>query len=165
MAFIVGEALSSAGLTAVLSGGGAATIYSAADYQSNDLDFILDFRTSAEAAAGVMVTLGFRSENRLWRSDRTPITVEFPAGPLAIGDRILTSWVELEDLGRTLQIISPTDCVCDRLSAFYQWNDWSSLEQALAVTRRAKVDLDQVEQWSKEEGALTKYAVFRSRLV
>ena len=43
LAFIVCTALDRKGATAVLTGGGAATIYSAEAYKSRDLDFVLSF--------------------------------------------------------------------------------------------------------------------------
>lgn len=63
-----------------------------------------------------------------------------------------------------LRILSPTDCVKDRLAAFYHWDDPQSLEQALMVAERRRIDLKEVERWSKVEGNLNKYNVFIKRL-
>ena len=60
--------------------------------------------------------------------------------------------------------MSPTDCVKDRLAAFYHWNDRQSLEQAILVSRRQAVDLKEIRRWSLKEGMAEKLAVFRKSL-
>ena len=56
--------------------------------------------------------------------------VEFPAGPLAIGDDDLVEPVELR-VGRTrVPALSATDSCRDRLAAFYHWRDLQSLRVA-----------------------------------
>jgi len=60
--------------------------------------------------------------------------------------------------------MSPTDCVKDRLAAFYHWNDRQSLEQAILVSRRQSVDLKEIRRWSLKEGMADKLALFRKSL-
>ena len=60
-----------------------------------------------------------------------------------------------------LKLLSPTDCVKDRLAAYYHWNDRPSLEQAVLVCQNQSVDLDEVERWSKSEGKGDKFKLFR----
>lgn len=67
---------------------------------------------------------------------------------------------EGEDL---LHILEPTDCVRDRLAWFLFGNDYSALEQALAVAARHPIDFDLVERWCQVEGAGAKYEMFRRR--
>ena len=38
---------------------------------------------------------------------------------------------ELKKRNKILKLLSPTDCVKDRLAAYYHWNDRQSLEQAI----------------------------------
>ncbi len=54
----VSQALTDAGITAVLTGGGAVSIYSTNRYQSCDIDFVT--AASRRELAAVMSTLGFR---------------------------------------------------------------------------------------------------------
>jgi len=63
-----------------------------------------------------------------------------------------------------LKLLSPTDCVKDRLAAYYHWNDMQSLGQAVLVCRAAKVDLKEVKRWSMLEGMGGKFELFRSAL-
>lgn len=55
-----------------------------------------------------------------------------------------------------LVLLTPTDCVKDRLSAYYHWHDRQALEQA--------VDIEAVRQWLEQEGMHEKFAHFRGAL-
>jgi len=61
-------------------------------------------------------------------------------------------------------LLSPTDCVKDRLAAYYHWNDEQSLDQALMVYKENQVDLGEVERWSLNEGMEVKFKVFKESL-
>jgi hypothetical protein len=164
-AFIVCTALPEAGTIAVLSGGGAATVYAPDAYQSRDLDFVLGFWSALAGEPEAPLTqLGFQGIGGTYHHPLTQFTVEFPAGPLAVGNETITHWSTLHEGARVLHILSPTDCVRDRLAWFMFSNDYSALDQALAVAKRHPVDLVAVRQWCKVEGELKKYEVFESRL-
>ncbi|HNM37262.1 MAG TPA: hypothetical protein PKI33_09370, partial [Anaerolineales bacterium] len=64
----------------------------------------------------------------------------------------------------TLRVLSPTDCVKDRLCAFYFWNDLQGLEQATLVTKSQKVDLKEIKRWSKVEGKVKEFKAFTENL-
>jgi hypothetical protein len=165
LAFIVCNALDDAGTKAILSGGGAATVYAPEAYQSNDLDFIFEYwSTVTRPSAQPLFDLGFVQQGQSYVHPRTPLIVEFPSGPLAIGDELITKWDTLRDGDLVLYILSPTDCVRDRLAWFLFNNDFSSLEQALAVAKHNPVDLDVIERWCAREGELGKYQTFADRL-
>jgi len=51
-----------------------------------------------------------------------------------------------------LRLLSPTDCVKDRLANYYYHGDRQSLEQALLVAKTTPVDLGEIERWSAAEG-------------
>ncbi len=63
-----------------------------------------------------------------------------------------------------LRIISPTDCVKDRLAAYYRRNDLQCLEQAVLVAEAKAIDLDEVERWSRVEGKLGEFRAILNRL-
>ena len=65
---------------------------------------------------------------------------------------------------QTLRVISATDCVKDRLCAYYFWNDQQGLSQAILVTRNQIVDLNEVRRWSKGEGKEREFEIFREKL-
>jgi hypothetical protein len=47
---------------------------------------------------------------------------------------------------------------------FYFWNVRQGLAQAVLVAESQKVDLKEVEQWSKTEGKEREYGVFKNEL-
>jgi len=167
LAFIVGTALEKAKQTAVLSGGGAAQIYAPDDYRSRDLDFVLSFFSSDSKSRTALEDLGFQRIGRNMVHAVCPYTVEFPPGPLSVGDDTLTVWDTLRRDELVLNIISPTDSVRDRLAAYLHWNDLGSLESALAVAKAQKdrIDLGLIEDWCRREGGEPKFVVFRKRLL
>lgn len=164
VAAIVCSALDAAGHTAVLTGGGAATVYSSGAYQSRDLDFVFAFWSEVAVPEAPLLDLGYRREGRSYVHPLSPLTLDFPTGPLAVGEDLITRWETLNVENRKLHILSPTDCVRDRLSAFYHWNDFSSLEQALLVARQRAVDLEVIREWSVREGCADKADLFLARL-
>ncbi|MCK9378418.1 MAG: hypothetical protein M0P73_20045 [Syntrophobacterales bacterium] len=62
-----------------------------------------------------------------------------------------------------LRIISPTDCVKDRLAAYYHWGDRQSLEQAVLVAQDNEIDLNEIERWSIAEGKLSVFQEIKKR--
>jgi hypothetical protein len=64
----------------------------------------------------------------------------------------------------TLRVVSATDCVKDRLCAFYFWNDQQGLAQAILVAESQNVDLKEIRRWSKTEGKEKEYEIFESQL-
>lgn len=65
-----------------------------------------------------------------------------------------------------LYVLSPTDSCRDRLASFLFWNDFSGLEQALAVfhARANEVDLNVIQDWCRREGHSQKFGLFASRI-
>jgi hypothetical protein len=64
-----------------------------------------------------------------------------------------------------LRVISPTDCVKDRLAAFYHWGDNQCLAQAKMVCENNSVDLMEVARWSKAEGKRVEFDGIRDLLM
>jgi len=63
-----------------------------------------------------------------------------------------------------LRVLSPTDCVKDRLCAFYFWKDQQGLTQAVLVAKSQKVDLKEIKRWSKTEGKEQEFEIFKKKL-
>jgi len=164
LAACVSSHLKSAGIQAVLSGGACVSIYSSNAYQSYDLDFIENVPTPAKKLREIMAKLGFVPKNRYFVHPDTPYFVEFPAGPLSIGDEPTTGIVERNYETGVLTLISPTECVKDRLAAYYHWNDRQSLRQAEVVARCQSIDLAEVERWSRHEGKAAEFVEIRHLL-
>lgn len=164
-AFVVGTALENAGVEAVLSGGGAATVYAPDVNQSQDLDFILGFWSSLGLPDKCIRGLGFVPKNGIYEHADTRFTLEFPKGPLSIGDEVVTTWNTLREGDMVLNILSPTDSVRDRLLWFFSYNryDFSALEQALGIALRQEIDLPRIKAWAIAEGATERFGIFEAR--
>jgi hypothetical protein len=143
IAALVCSTLDQNGVRVVLSGGSVVSIYSDNEYRSYDLDFIQTGLVRKVDSA--MQALGFEKQGRHWRHPRTPYWVEFPPGPVGVGDMIVTEFAERATRLGVLRLLAPTECVMDRLAGYYHWNDLQGLEQALAVARRHPVDLGRIE--------------------
>lgn len=156
----VARALAAAKIRAVLTGGACASLYSRGQYQSADLDFILQSAVTAEQLDAAMESVGFHREGNCYRHPHTPFFVEFPAGPLGIGAEINIRPVVYKIGEVEVRALSATDSCRDRLAAFYHWNDRQSLITAVQIARHGKVNLRTVRAWSAREDASEKYSEF-----
>lgn len=152
------------GIRVTLTGGACVTIYSDNKYQSLDLDFVEEIPVTRRKLKRSLGEIGFHEENRYFRHFDTEYFLEFPSGPLSVGEEPIHEISVIDFPTGRLRLISPTDCVKDRLSAFYHWDDRQSLEQALLVARDREIDLLQVRTWSEREGELKKFERFFSIL-
>jgi hypothetical protein len=148
--FDVCTALDRAGYTVVLTGGSAATFYAPDAYQSRDADFIITVR--GDGGAKVLANLGYTQRGGTYEHPENPYALEFPRGPLAVGDDLIDTWETMRRKNRILHILSRTDCVRDRLVWFYAHNDLSSLRAAIGVAASGPVNRDLIAQWSLREG-------------
>ncbi len=164
LAAIVSTTLEAAGIIAVLSGGAVVSIYTNNEYESRDLDFISSASTSRIAAA--IAELGFKREGRMFSHPSTPLFVEFPTGPLAIGDELIreTEVGEKRTAAGTIRLLTPTQCVMDRLAAYFHWNDRQSLDQAVMVALSQGVSLAKLDAWARREGMTEKLRKFKQEL-
>ena len=162
LAAIVSTTLEAAGISAVLSGGAVVSIYTNNEYESNDLDFISPASTNRIAEA--MAALGFARHARMFSHPLTPLFVEFPAGPLAIGDELIREVGEKRTAAGTIRLLTPTQCVMDRLAAYFHWNDLQSLDQAVMVASSQKISFAKLNAWAKREGASEKLEKFKQKL-
>jgi hypothetical protein len=163
VAFHVCTALEGASVTAVLTGGSAATFYAPDAYQSRDIDFVITvWAPNAERA---LLDAGFTRDIDCYVHPDTVFPIEFPQGPLMVGDDHIRTWNTVRRDSEVLNVLTPTDSCRDRLAAFLFWNDFSGLEQALSVCRaRSDVDLDAVRSWCRRTGHLKKWQLLKARL-
>ncbi len=163
LAAIIVRKLKEHGISAVLVGGALVSIYSSEKYVSKDLDFITsaDHRDISKA----MRELGFEAKGKDFVHPKSAFSVEFPAGPLALGNDIP---VEPEGkkviAGVTVKMLSPTQSVMDRLAWFYHFNDRQCLDQAVLIAQEQPISRARVIEWSKREGAGSKLDVFLKRI-
>jgi hypothetical protein len=161
----VSLALRVGGIRAVLTGGASASLHSDGAYLSHDLDYIVQGRFTQPQLDRAMASAGFERQSDMYVHPDSRFFVEFPRGPLAIGDDDLVDPIELRVGRTTVLTLSPTDACRDRLAAFYHWHDRQSLETALKIARRRKIDLAHVKGWSEQEGRLEQFEEFRRLLI
>ena len=151
-------------INVVLSGGSCVSIYSDEKYVSMDLDFVNAGFTKRAAIRDAMEALGFSEENRYFRHPDASLLIEFPSGPLGVGEEPVKQIDEITTATGVVRIISPTDCVKDRLAWYYHDNDMQCLEQAVLVAATNKVDLQEIERWSGVEGKRDAFAAIKQKL-
>ena len=164
LAAYVQDSLEEEGIRVVLSGGSAVSFYSIDKYVSKDLDLINTHFAKRSKIKSVMEKLGFQEQGRYFVNSETQFFVEFPDGPLSVGDEPVKEISEFELATGTLRVVSATDCVKDRLCAFYFWNDQQGLAQAVLVAKSQNVDLKEIKRWSKAENKEREYEIFKSKL-
>jgi hypothetical protein len=164
VAAAIADTLRKARIRAVLTGGACATIYSGGEYQSEDLDLILQFSPTQRALDEAMAKAGFIRRVDYYEHPDTQFFVEFPRGPLSIGSDTSVEPAELPVAGVRVVLLSATDSCRDRLAAFYHWKDRQSLQTAVAIAARHPVDLEGIRSWSVREGASRGFEEFMGDL-
>jgi len=165
LAAVVCDALERHGLTAVLTGGACVMIYAEGKYVSRDLDFVLSPSDRLRAVETALAELGFRAAGRVYVHPDVDMAVDVGnRWPLAVGQEILRLPPRRAVSGYYLRMLSATNCVKDRLAAFYFWGDQQALEQAILVCRARRVNMREVGRWSRAEGHGAGFAEFRREL-
>lgn len=161
LAALVCQSLEDAGISVTLTGGGCVATWSEGKYVSRDLDFIEEGPVPRGRVRAVLENLGFEERKKYFVHPASQFFVEFPTGPLMVGDERIEAVERRDTPTGSLRLLSPTDCVKDRLAAFFHWNDRQALEQALLVARAQDVNLKEIRRWSKAEGESAKFETFR----
>lgn len=157
--------LQSKGIDTVLVGGAVVSIYSEGAYQSGDLDFILT-NYFVKNLKETMAEIGFiKQKTRHYiHPECAHLFIEFPSGPIEIGDdtNIIPDVLEVE--GQKIKLLTPTDCVKDRLATYIYFKNRVGLEQALLVAKKHPINLSRVEEWCVRENSPEVFEEFKSYL-
>jgi hypothetical protein len=149
--------LAERGIDVILTGGSAVSFYSGDLYVSKDIDLVIALFSRRPRIERAMMEIGFSKVDRYYEHPDTEFLVEFPGGPASVGEEQIRKIHSYELHTGTLRVISPTDCVKDRLAAYYYFNDQQSIKQAKLVIQNQDVDLDEVSRWSEAEGKLEEF--------
>ena len=145
----------------MLTGGACATIYSDGAYLSHDLDFIIRAGGNRAALDKTMAAAGFSRSHDRYVHPATAFFVEFPRGPLSIGEDADITPSRLKIGRTTIPALSATDSCRDRLAAFYHWSDRHSLRSAVEIAIRRRVNMTTIRRWSEREGHQDRFHEFR----
>jgi len=162
----VAEALEKAGIRAVLTGGACACIHTGGEYESEDLDFLIQSAPSQAKLDEAMASIGFERRDDQYFHKETRFFVEFPAGPLGIGRDLAIKPIRIPvgSKGSRIRALSATDSCRDRLAAFYHWADRQSLRAAVQIALRNRLDIMKIRAWSAREGASEGFTRFLREL-
>jgi hypothetical protein len=164
LAAFVQSNLREEGIDVILSGGATVVIYSDGEYVSMDIDLVNAQFARVQEIEDAMEKIGFSRLGRHFEHPDTDYYVEFPPGPLTVGDRTIEDISEIAFETGSLRVISPTECVMDRLSHYYHWGDRQALAQAVMVAERNSIDLAKVMEWSESEGKMAEFSQIKARL-
>lgn len=152
LAAFVCDHLANKGIHVVLTGGACVTLYTENRYQSLDIDLVNMDGVGISQIAGALLEIGFIEKGLLFEHPDSDFTIDILAPPLSLGSSGVHEVSEMEIGGHRLRCLSPTDSVCDRLAAWFFWDDEQALEQALLICMSQHVNLDAVRSWAESEG-------------
>jgi hypothetical protein len=166
LAALICECLSAEGVRATLSGGACAEIYSNSRYVTGDIDFVVNYVSpdNDKKTAMVMKRLGFEKSGRIYINQNVSYSVEFPPGPLGIGDEYHIQPVQIKLSTGNLLLLSATDSVKDRLAGYFYANDLQCLEQAIMICQMNDVDMADIHRWAKGEEKPEKLREFERKI-
>ena len=108
--------------------------------------------------------LGFvNTGGRLFQNPKCKFLIDFPAPPVSIGDGPVFKFNNIKTRLGTIQLLTPTDCVKDRLAAYFFWNDQQSLHQAIIVSKANKINFPDIKKWAEKQDEMEKYKEFVKR--
>lgn len=148
----------------VLVGGACVSIYSDNNYQTADIDFIERYDTRRKDLIASLEKIGFTEKNRYFEHPDTDYFLEFPSGPISVGNEPINDFAVVDTQFGKLVLLTATDICKDRLAAFFYWQDEQSLTQAINIASNNDVDIENIAQWAESEGMLEKFARFVSAL-
>jgi len=148
------------GIDVVLSGGSCMEIYTHKNFSSYDIDFIANPSYTAKKISEVMLSIGFNKvDGRYYKYENNPNYIEFPTGPVSLGNEFPKKFDELKTLVGTLVLLTPTDCIKDRLCAYVYHGGNECFHQAMAVAHLNEIDINNLKKWAKNESKEMKMIV------
>ena len=158
LAGLICDTLKKENIDAVLVGGACVSIYSENRYQSYDLDFVS--YQELKSIEKALEKLGFTRTGRCFKHKQCPFLIDFVNPPISIGQESIQEFETLKTLFGNIQLLTPTDCVKDRLASFFHWNDAQAFEQAVLVARNNTIDIENLKNWARSENFSKELEVF-----
>jgi hypothetical protein len=155
----VGYYLKKNEIDTTLVGGSVVAIYSSGMYKSGDLDLVNINNREETIINETLQKLGFEKKRRHFEHQKCKhIFIEFVPPPLSIGSDYNVKPHEVLVEGILIKILSPTDCIKDRLASYIYFDARECLDQAVLVATKQKFDLKEVKDWCDSEGDKAKQA-------
>ncbi len=148
------------GIDVVLSGGSCMEIYTHKNFSSYDIDFIANPSYTSKKIESTMLSMGFKKvDGRYYKYEHNPNYIEFPTGPVSLGNEFPKKFDELKTLVGILVLLTPTDCIKDRLCAYIYHGGQECFQQAIAVAHLNFIDFDNLKNWASNESKDMELAV------
>lgn len=149
--------LSKNGVSSVLVGGSVVAIYTNGLYQSGDLDFVIsDYQN--EQMVKTFKDLGFKTKGRYFKHPKCQhLYIDIVSPPVGIGDDVGIKPHKKSYYGQTIQILSPTDCIRDRLASYIYFKSRKCFEQAVLVASKNSFQKAKIKKWCENEDAVWAY--------
>jgi hypothetical protein len=151
LAAYVQSYLEEKGIHVILSGGAAVSVYTNRRYVTGDIDFVNVRFADRARIKRIIEEIGFKEVGRHFEHPDTEWFLEFPPGPLALGGKPIKDIESLKYPTGILRLISPTECVKDRLAHYIYWDDLQCLDQAFMVIEEHEVEIEEILSWAKKE--------------
>jgi hypothetical protein len=150
------------GISTVLVGGAVVSVYTQDAYRSGDLDMVPPIFMDSKKITAALAKIGFiKDKHRYYEHpDCRDLFIDIVSPPVAIGEEINIQSASWEVDGVTIKILSPTDCVKDRLASYIHYQAQDCFLQALMVARKHPVDYPSLKTWCQNEGAEWAYQAF-----
>lgn len=150
-------------ISTILVGGAVVAIYSEGAYRSGDLDFVC--YQSLEDLEKHLFDLGLLKKGRYYfHPECKHLYIDFVSGPLGIGDDLDIKPAQRKINGRVIKILSPTDCIRDRLASYIHFGNRSALDQALLVAQNQNFKLGKIKEWCESEEGINEFEEFQKLL-
>ncbi len=161
LAGYISDYLESKNYSFILSGGSCVSIYTDNKYQSYDLDFIARNTIDHKKIEADLAEIGFSKDGKYYKHPDTDYFIEFPAPPPAVGNEPIRTVNHYKIGEATIRMLTPEDCIKDRLCAFFYWDDKPALQQAIMVAIDCNIKPEAVKEWAQKEGETEKFDIFK----
>ncbi|MCK5110779.1 MAG: hypothetical protein KAQ94_04585 [Arcobacteraceae bacterium] len=153
LAALVCEELKKYNIEVVLSGGSCMELYSNSEFSSYDMDLIMRYSSKQHDVNKAMEDLGFKQEkiSRYFKHPSNAYFVEFPDGPVAVGDEFIKEFDTRTTKFGELKLLKVEDCIKDRLCAYVYHYDNICFDQAVSVAKNNDIDYEELKRWAEAE--------------
>ncbi len=162
LAAIVTNHLQQQGIEVVLVGGLAVEIYTHNLYLTKDIDMVNTNYQRSQTLHKAMAELGFSKQGRVYVNATTDITIEFPPGPLSVGNELIRTTTVASMAHGNIPILRVEDVIKDRLAAYIHWGDRQSLVQATAILLTHQLTPAAFQDFCINEKAQTEYEMLET---
>jgi len=144
------------GISTILVGGSVVSIYTKGAYTSGDLDIVVEsYQITFEEIENILKQINFTktgTRNYFKHPHCDHILIEFMSPPVAIGEDYKIKPREIEIDKVIIKILSPTDCIKDRLASYLYFNARECLDQAGLVASSQTYNIRAIKKWCENEG-------------